>query len=355
LATPTALAAATDRLVRQGVLVVQPHVIETLYRATHIVFDKTGTLTVGKPVLRHIETLGARQELECLRIAALMESHSAHPLASAILRAAGDIFSSSNAVSEVQSVAGKGMEGIIDGVRYRIGNAEFVEQLTHCPVAAMAANDATSLYLGSSDGWLARFDVTDALRDDAHAVVSYFQSLGKTVTLLSGDRREVTERFARALGINNVFADRLPQQKVEYVQSLQHGGAVVAMVGDGINDAAVMRVADVSFAMGSGAALAQTHADGVLLSGRLNSVCKAATTASQTMAVIRQNLTWAMLYNAVAIPAAAIGWLNPWLSGVGMSLSSAIVVMNALRLRRGNGIEKTGTSLTTMRTQFAHA
>jgi P-type Cu2+ transporter len=154
------------------------------------------------------------------------------------------------------------------------------------------------------------------------------------VALLSGDQQQVTQRVAAELGIDIVRGACLPEQKLAFVQELQRGGAVVAMVGDGINDAAVLRAADVSFAMGSGSALAQTHADTVLLSGRIASVWEAADAASETMSVIRQNLAWATLYNMAAIPAAAMGWLNPWLSGIGMSVSSAIVVANALRLRR---------------------
>jgi P-type Cu2+ transporter len=172
------------------------------------------------------------------------------------------------------------------------------------------------------------------VRSDARETIAYFQSMGKTVMLLSGDRFAVAQRVAATLGIETAYGDCLPAQKMEFVQDLQAQGAVVAMVGDGINDAAVLRAADVSFALGSGAALAQAHADTVLLSGRLGSLVDAAQAASRTMAVIRQNLAWAALYNAIAIPAAALGLLNPWLSGVGMSLSATVVVVNALRLRR---------------------
>jgi Cu2+-exporting ATPase len=165
-------------------------------------------------------------------------------------------------------------------------------------------------------------------------VASYFQGTGKSVLLLSGDRSAVAQRVAAELGIVGAYGDCLPAQKMAFVQDLQAQGAVVAMVGDGINDAAVLRTADVSFALGTGAALAQAHADTVLLSGRLASVVDAAQTAARTMSVIRQNLAWAVLYNAIAIPAAALGLLNPWLSGVGMSVSATVVVLNALRLRK---------------------
>jgi P-type Cu2+ transporter len=332
LATPSALAAATDRLVRQGVLVVQSHVLETLHRTTHVIFDKTGTLTTGRPVLHDIAPLGARDAAWCLRAAAALEASSAHPLAHAIVEAART--QSGMAAADVRSAAGQGLEGMIEGVRYRLGSAAFVEDLACTPLTQYAESGLTPVYLGSAHGWLARFELADAVRADAKRVVEYFQASGKEVVLLSGDDQGVTKRVAQELGIPTACGECLPEQKLDYVQNLQAAGAVVAMVGDGINDAAVLRAADVSFAMGGGAALAQTHADTVLLSGRLSPVADAARAASQTMAVIRQNLAWATLYNLIAIPAAALGWLNPWLSGIGMSLSSAIVVINALRLRR---------------------
>ncbi|HYD95818.1 MAG TPA: heavy metal translocating P-type ATPase [Noviherbaspirillum sp.] len=335
LATPSALAAATDRLVRQGVLAVQPHVLETLHRTTHVIFDKTGTLTLGRPALRQIAALARQDELQCVRIAAALEASSAHPLAQAIVEGA-----SSRAAAplpeagDVVNHAGQGVEGIVDGRRYRLGSAAFVAGITGCPAPDAAVPTLTPVYLGAEDGWLSRFDLADEPRPDAAAVVEYFRAHGKTVILLSGDEEGVAQRVGRELGIDAAHGGRLPEQKLEFVQRLQQGGAVVAMVGDGINDAAVLRAADVSFAMGGGAALAQTHADTVLLSGRLSSVAEAHQAAKQTMAVVRQNLAWATLYNVIAIPAAALGLLNPWLSGIGMSASSAIVVINALRLRR---------------------
>jgi Cu2+-exporting ATPase len=234
----------------------------------------------------------------------------------------------------VRHVAGQGLEGSLDGIRYRLGCAAFVQALTGCLPVQEGSREGTPVYLGSSAGWLARFDLADALRSDALQVISQFRAAGKTVILLSGDQQAVTQRVAGELGIDTALGEYLPDQKLAFVQDLQRSGAIVAMVGDGINDAAVLRAADVSFAMGSGTALAQMHADCVLLSGRLSSLCETAETASRTIAIIRQNLTWATLYNMFAIPAAAIGLLNPWLSGIGMSVSSAVVVMNALRLRR---------------------
>ena len=333
LATPSALAAATDSLLRQGVLVIQPHVLETLHRATHIVFDKTGTLTEGQPGLQQLSLLGVASRAEVLQMAAALEADSAHPLARALITAA-EVENGKLKLSERESFAGQGLQARFDGRLFRIGSADFVAQLagTAAPVTDTAG--VTSVYLGTEHGWLARFDLADALRSDARAVVAYFQARGKQVILLSGDQQRIAQQVADTLGIQRALGDMLPQQKLAFVQELQQQGAVVAMVGDGINDAAVLRAADVSFAMGSGAALAQSHADTVLLSGRLSSLMQTARTAAQSMGVIRQNLLWATLYNLIAIPAAALGLLSPWMAGVGMSVSSALVVANALRLAR---------------------
>jgi Cu2+-exporting ATPase len=333
LATPTALAAATDSLLRRGVLIVQPHVLETLHRATHIVFDKTGTLTVGRPVLKQIETLGYLAQDDCLQVAAALEAGSAHPLAQAILDAAGEPRCHAEQLQEVQ---GQGLEGLVDGVRYRLGNAAFVAGIAGPPQGdtAVGVQGMTPLYLGVQDQWLARFLLSDALRPEAQQVIDYFHRRGKQVVLLSGDQEALTQGVATQLGIATACGEYLPDEKLDFVQQLQAQGAVVAMVGDGINDAAVLSAADVSFAMGSGAALAQAHADTVLLSSQLRSVQETAKTAARSMAIIRQNLAWATLYNLTAIPAAALGFLNPWLSGVGMAASSAVVIANALRLRK---------------------
>jgi len=337
LAMPTVLAAATDRLQRQGALIVQSHVLETLHRATHVVFDKTGTLTVGQLRLHHVETFAAAETAMVLPLAAQLEIGSQHPLGKALIEAAaqaGHRLSDLQAAETVSHVAGAGVQGWLDGTCYRLGNAAYVAQLSGTAPHDTVPENVSSIYLGQEGQWLARFDFSDTVRHDAAAVVDYFKHMGKSVILLSGDRQALVAQVARRLHIATARGDMLPDQKLACVQELQRHGAIVAMVGDGINDAAVLGGADVSFAMGNGTALAQTHADCVLLSGGLSSLLNVAQTAAKAQAVIRQNLAWATLYNLVAIPAAALGLLNPWLSAIGMSASSAFVVLNALRLRR---------------------
>lgn len=334
LATPTALAAATDRLLRQGVLVTGPQTLETLHRATHIVLDKTGTLTWGRPVLQQIHALGAMRADFCLQVAAALEAGSAHPLARAIVVAADQAGRAPWSAAALTETAGCGLEGMVHNRRYRLGSANFVAGIAGLPPARDNAAGVTPVYLGAEGQWLACFQLHDGLRPDAQATVDYFRRAGKTVVLVSGDDDVLARRVGDQLGIETTVGGYLPADKLSFVQQLQRRGCVVAMIGDGINDAAVLGAADVSFAMGGGAALAQAHADAVLLNGRLGAVADSARTAERTMRIIRQNLGWAMLYNVVAIPAAAVGLLNPWLSGIGMAASSAVVVLNALRLRR---------------------
>jgi Cu2+-exporting ATPase len=229
-------------------------------------------------------------------------------------------------------VVGEGVEGVIGGQSYRLGSAAFVAGIAH---GSAVGGEGTCVWLGAQNRWLARFELADGLRPEARAVVERFRAVGKQLVLLSGDRQQSAQAVAGQLGIETALGGQLPQQKLDYVRTLQEQGAVVAMVGDGINDAAVLRGADVSFAMGGGAALAQLNADCVLLGDGLEPLADAAATARRTLAVIRQNLAWATFYNLAAIPAAAFGLLNPWLSGIGMAASSALVVANALRLRKG--------------------
>jgi Cu2+-exporting ATPase len=332
LATPTALAAALERLLRRGVLAVKPHVLETLERATHVVFDKTGTLTFGHPVLRQTLTFagaGGCGTQACLRIAAALEADSAHPLAQALRAAAGPQPPLADAL---RSVVGQGIEGELEGRRYRLGSLPFVAALAGSLPPANVPGGVTAVWLGSAAGWMARFDLVDEVRPEAKEIVQRLRARGKTVMLLSGDDDEAAQDVAMQLGIAHALGGQLPEDKLDVVRALQHEGAVVAMVGDGINDAAVLHGADVSFAMGQGAQLAQLHADCVLLGEGLQPLGEAVDTAAATLRVIRQNLGWAAFYNVAAIPAAAMGWISPWASGIGMAASSALVVLNALRL-----------------------
>ncbi|MGH8854230.1 MAG: heavy metal translocating P-type ATPase, partial [Telluria sp.] len=294
-------------------------------------FDKTGTLTLGRPVLRQVLPVGPLDSDLCLRIAAALQAGNSHPVGVAIRNA---MPGHGLVARQLHAHVSRGIEGSIDGVVYRIGSAAFVQELAGGVVRSTAPPGTSTAWLAREGHWLARFDLSDPLREEARDVVRRFRASGKTVILLSGDDQAATAAVASQLGIGSAFGGKMPGEKLAFVSQLQQEGAVVAMVGDGINDAAVLGGADVSFAMGCGAELAQVHADAVLLGDSLAPLLDAADTARRTLAIVRQNLAWASIYNLVAIPAAATGLLNPWLAGIGMAASSALVVLNALRLRR---------------------
>ncbi|BCB25863.1 copper-translocating P-type ATPase [Sulfurimicrobium lacus] len=334
LATPAALTAATGSLTRLGLLTTRGHALETLAKATHFVFDKTGTLTYGKMNLLETVALGAVGRERCLAMAAALERASEHAIANAIATAAAgsnDQFS----VEETTNLPGSGVEGKIGGQRYRLGRPAFVAELCGTPLPdalLQVPEGATVVALGSEDAWLALFALGDTLRPDAAYLVNGLQLRGKTVVLLSGDQEEAVHRVAQQLGIATVRAAMTPQGKLDYVRGLQRDGAVVAMVGDGVNDAPVLAAAGVSVAMGGGTQVARASADMILLSEQLPHLLAGVDIAVKTSRIIRQNLTWAFVYNLIAIPLAALGYVTPWMAGIGMSASSLMVVLNALRL-----------------------
>ncbi|MDP2964279.1 MAG: heavy metal translocating P-type ATPase [Sulfurimicrobium sp.] len=334
LATPAALTAATGSLTRLGLLTTRGHALETLARATHFVFDKTGTLTHGKMSLLEVIPLGGVVKEQCLRLAAVLEHASEHAIARA-LSAAVEADSQALDVGETVNVPGSGVEGIVGGRCYRLGRPQFAGELCAGEVpeiALLGRNGATIVALADESGWLALFVMGDSLRPDAAGLVAGLQRRGKTVVLLSGDQEDAAQQVAKELGIQVVRAGMTPQGKLDYVRELQCEGGVVAMVGDGVNDAPVLAAADVSIAMGGGTQVARASADMILLSEHLPHLNAGLDIAVRTQHVIRQNLTWAFSYNLLAIPLAALGFITPWMAGIGMSASSLLVVLNALRL-----------------------
>jgi len=229
---------------------------------------------------------------------------------------------------------GAGVEGVVDGRRYRIGTPGFCGELAGRPSPDRLAPDRGSVVdLVRDDEWLASFELGDRLKGDAAALGQRLVALGKRVHLLSGDSPAAVARVAAKLGIADVCAAADPDAKCAYVARLKSAGALVAMVGDGVNDAPVLAQADVSIAMGQGADLVQAKADAVLVSGELGGLGDAFGLSARATQIVRQNLTWAIAYNLVAVPAAAAGLVTPWMAGLGMAGSSLAVVLNALRLR----------------------
>jgi len=339
LATPIALTVAAGALAKDGLLVTRGHVIETLARATHFVFDKTGTLTSGDMRLVDLLPTGKLTRDESLEIAAALEQASEHPVAVALRAATAgwQLPVAGNALSE----AGQGIEGEIAGRRYRIGRPAYALGLGFgmLPDVASAWLDSgdTVVVLGDEAGCLALFRLGDEVRPEARPLIRALQSAGKQIVLLTGDAPSVARRVADTLGIADVRAGVTPQGKHACVSELQAGGAIVAMVGDGVNDAPVMARAQVSVAMGGGAQLARTQADFVLLSENLDHLRRGLLRGEKTLKVIRQNLWWSFAYNFVALPLAIAGFVTPWLAGIGMSASSLLVVLNSLRIQRVEG------------------
>ncbi len=329
LATPTAVTAATGALTRLGLLTTRGHALETLARATHMLFDKTGTLTLGDLRLARVTPCGGRSETEVLALAAALESGSEHPVARVIIAAADEAPNAEGLLAR----PGFGVEGEIAGRRYRIGNRDYVSELCALDGVETDLSAATVVWLVEAEGPLASFELADMPRRDARDAVADIQGEGLRTEMLSGDARGPVEEVAGAMGIATARWDLKPDDKLAHVRALQAKGRVVAMVGDGVNDAPVLAGADVSIAMGSGAQLAHASADMVMLSERLSILAQGIRMARRTLAVIKQNLAWAVLYNLTAVPLAAAGLVAPWMAAIGMSLSSLVVVFNALRLR----------------------
>ncbi len=336
LATPIALTVSAGALAKDGLLVTRGHAIETLARATHFVFDKTGTLTTGHMRLVDVLPIGQASRERCLELAAALEQASEHPLATALRRAAGgDVLP---VAKEFFNEPGQGIEAIVEGRAYRIGRPEFVAafstQTTPSVPGEWLDSGDTVVMLGDAQGVLALFRIGDEVRPEAAALISELKASGAKVVLLSGDAPSVAQHVAAKLGIADVRAGVSPQGKHECVKSLQREGAVVAMVGDGVNDAPVLAQAQVSIAMGGGAQLARTQSDFILLSENLDHLRHGLRRARRTLQVIRQNLWWSFAYNFVALPLAIAGYVTPWLAGIGMSASSLLVVLNSLRIQR---------------------
>ncbi|MBI3507266.1 MAG: cadmium-translocating P-type ATPase, partial [Proteobacteria bacterium] len=343
LATPAAITAATGQLTRLGLLVTRGHALETLARASHFIFDKTGTLTRGRLRLLETRTLSPLTGAECLRRAGALEHHSEHPIARALIEAAEPAVPMA---TDVVNTPGAGMRGVVDGRIFFLGTPAYIEEQTGRAadpgmLQELRRRGDTVVLLAGREALHAAFVLSDELRPGARELIAELKRQGKSVMLLTGDHETAARRVADGLGIEDLAWDLRPGDKLERVRALQRQGAVVAMVGDGVNDAPVLAAAQVSIAMGGGTAVAAASADMILLSQKLPHLADGLAVARRTLAIIRQNLVWAVVYNLLAIPAAAAGYVTPWMAALGMSASSLLVVANALRLTRQSPRELT--------------
>lgn len=324
LALPAALAAAYARLAGAGVLLTRSEALENLARCTLVVFDKTGTLTRGRPTLRQSWLAPDRSTREVLGYAAALERAVHHPLAAAF------VADDPPTVDAARVEPGRGVRGSIDGVEYRIGRADYVAELGAKPTVPALPEEA--IHLGRSGEWLAAFTVEDELRADASIAVAALLARGMRPHILSGDAEAAVRRVAERLAIAGYDARLSPDQKLARIRQWQAEGQTVLMVGDGSNDAPGLAAADVSVALGAGSALAQRAAHVVLLRDELAQLPAAIDLAHRYRRIVRQNLLWALGYNLVGILAASLGYVPAWLAAIGMSASSLLVTLNALRL-----------------------
>ena len=342
LATPIAMTAATARMAHCGAILTRGGALQAIDGLSDIVLDKTGTLTEGRLRLDGVELLGTASARECGALATALESGNRHPIARALLESAARPACADAAMHATRHFPGFGVEAHDDcGRRLRLGSARFVGEIAGTLNGAAAQSSGyggSSAFLARDGEWLAHFRFEDQPRAGAAALVARLKARGLALHLVSGDEPAPVREQAGLHAIANWRAHASPQDKFAYVEALRRGGRKVAVVGDGVNDAPVLAAADVSVAMGDGAALAQQQSDVVLLGGRLEVLDAVLDCGRSTMRVVRQNLTWAIAYNALALPLAAIGWIGPWEAALGMAASSVLVVLNAARLmpRPGN-------------------
>jgi Cu2+-exporting ATPase len=336
LATPAAMAAAQGAVTKLGLLVVRGHVMETLSKATDLVLDKTGTLTTGRPELQNIIQIREDYTREqVLSIAMAMELGQKHPLAIAIIKA-GQAQSITPALLADECVGELG-RGLRSG-NLRLGSRQWLgltgRQLSQ--EQQEAYQQSSLVYLSDEKSVIAIFALLDTPREGAIDFIRAAQKRGVQVHLLSGDDPQTVAWWANYFGIQNYLGGALPEDKYHFSQKLQSQGKTIWAVGDGVNDAPFLAQADVSVAVGSGAPLAQAGADAVLTAESLKPLMQALALADKTQLIMKQNLIWAFVYNIIAIPVAMMGLVNPWVAGIGMSLSSLAVTLNAWRLRKSD-------------------
>ena len=332
LATPAATLAAAGALARNGVLVRRLQALEACASVDTVIFDKTGTVTEDRMGLVGTHVRPGADAGQALALAGALARHSLHPASRAITAAAGSV---AWTAAEVTEVAGRGVTGTVAGDGGREARKLRLGSASLCGAPPRRRDmQGLEVHLADEHGWLATFELDEAIRHDAAPAVAALRALGLRVQLLSGDRGPAVKRLARRAGIEGAFGDCSPEDKLDHVRLAQQRGHLVAMVGDGVNDAPVLARANVSVAMGQAVPLAQAKSDFVVLGGQLQAVASLLQHARRTRRIVRENLAWAGIYNAVCVPLAALGYMPPWLAGLGMAASSLLVVANSARLAR---------------------
>ena len=341
LATPTAIMVGTGTGARRGILIKNGEALEKGRAIDVVLFDKTGTLTEGKPRVTDILALDSGlSEDEVVRIAASIEQSSEHPLAQAVVREADERHLSLSGTNAFENVSGKGVRGMVDGASILLGNARFMDDEGVDISASLKQKERleeeakTVVLLARSKMLVGMIAIADTLKADAKQAVELLNKRGIATVMITGDNKKTGEAIGRKVGIGMVYAEVLPQEKSEKVAILQQEGKRVAFVGDGINDAPALALADLGIAIGTGTDIAIEAGNIVLVKGNPKKVAEALSLSAATFRVIKQNLFWAFFYNAAAVPLAAFGLLNPMIAAGAMAFSSVSVVLNSLRLQR---------------------
>lgn len=342
LATPTAIMVGTGKGAENGILIKGGEHLETAYKLNVIVMDKTGTITKGQPEVTDIIALGQFDKNELLKMAAIIEKRSEHPLGAAIFEEGKKMFGSIPSPDKFEAIPGRGVMAEVDGSIFHIGTRKLMNEKgidlgnVESTIARLEDEGKTAMLMSKNNVMQAVIAVADTLKENSKEAIEDLQRMGIEVYMITGDNRRTAHAIARQVGITNVLAEVLPENKAEEVKKLKAEGKVVAMVGDGINDAPALATADIGMAIGTGTDVAIEAADITLMRGDLRTIPAAIRLSRKTMNKIKQNMFWAFFYNVIGIPFAALGFLNPIIAGGAMAFSSVSVVTNSLSLKRFN-------------------
>jgi Cu+-exporting ATPase len=338
LATPTAIIVGTGKGAQNGILIKNAESLELAHKIDTIIFDKTGTITTGKPKVSSVFTNGITEE-ELLRIAGSLEQRSEHPLAQAIVNYARNNGIKFNKPERFESLTGAGLKGQVNGNEVLMGNISLMEANSisikdfEKTIENLSKNSNTIISVSINGKLKGLITLEDELKNDAADVINKLKSMKLKTIMLTGDNKQIAEDISKKVGFDNFNAEVLPEDKIKIVSDFQKSGRIVAMVGDGINDAPALAQSNIGIAMGTGTDVAIESADIVLMSGNLNGVVKSLKLSRLTLKTIKQNLFWAFIYNIIGVPLAAFGMLNPMVAALAMSFSSVSVVSNSLRLK----------------------